>query len=175
MTNAYKRPCPGLRIAPRRYCEAMLARPVVLVFGVVAFVALAVRSADGKPWVLGAVALAAGSILVSAVSLVAFGRRRTGDAARAAVDAELVGSRSRTAQPIFVGSRQVKFAEFCAACADERRALGETTDVSDVIVDGEIPYGEDVVTVRCERGHERLVVRHGSQAARDFFVLKRAS
>jgi hypothetical protein len=77
-------------------------------------------------------------------------------------------------KPLFVKPGQLHFKTVCARCVDEKNARangrswgpGETMD--DVTVYGRIDLEEDLGWAVCRYGHRRLVLRIGSEPARNF-------
>jgi hypothetical protein len=82
---------------------------------------------------------------------------------------------ARPQGPIFVGSESRSFDVVCDWCVREKnypdnptRGSAADEELDDVRVRGELPLGEDRATVTCPHGHEHVVLREGSDAARDF-------
>jgi hypothetical protein len=82
-----------------------------------------------------------------------------------------------TPQPILVRGDATSFEAICDQCVAEKNAPHESgrawaagDDHSDVKVSGELPLDQDDAWVECRYGHRHLVVREGSERARNFGV-----
>jgi hypothetical protein len=77
-------------------------------------------------------------------------------------------------KPLFVNPDQVQFQSVCARCLDEKngrkngRMWGPRETLDDVTVLGSLALEEDMRWVVCRFGHRRLVLRTGSEPARNF-------
>jgi hypothetical protein len=77
-------------------------------------------------------------------------------------------------KPLFVKANAIHFQSVCSRCVDEKNARtngrawehGETLE--DVTVHGRIDREEDLAWAVCKYGHRRLVLRMGSEPARNF-------
>jgi hypothetical protein len=77
-------------------------------------------------------------------------------------------------KPLFVRPDQVEFQSVCSRCVEEKngklngRVWGPRETLDDVTMHGKMGVDEEVHWLECRYGHRRLVIRMGSEAARNF-------
>jgi hypothetical protein len=77
-------------------------------------------------------------------------------------------------RPIFVAADKTRYSGICDECQREKgapgtdRAWAPGDDLSDVRVEGDLPLDQDEAWVECEHGHRHLVLREGSERAKNF-------
>ncbi len=77
-------------------------------------------------------------------------------------------------QPLFVQPDQIHYQSVCGRCLHEKnsrtngRKWGPHETLDDVTVHGNIALDEDMQWAVCRHGHRRLVLRLGSEPARNF-------
>jgi hypothetical protein len=82
---------------------------------------------------------------------------------------------SANPQPIVVAADRESFSRLCDQCVREKNAPMESGRAwapgeghEDVTVSGTLPFGQDELWVECPHGHRHLVLRQGSERARNF-------
>lgn len=79
------------------------------------------------------------------------------------------------AEPVVIERDATRFSVICDQCVQEKnrpsesgRGWAQGEGHEDVVVSGELPLDQDDVWAECPYGHRHLVIRRGSERARNF-------